>query len=58
MNDLAISLARRLLAGVQYALLQSGPLTTTGVCVRAFVRSVPPRLERPDLQINMFNWSA
>jgi choline dehydrogenase len=57
MNDLAISLPRRLLAGVQYALLQSGPLTSTGVCAGAFVRS-DPRLERPDLQINMFNWSA
>ena len=57
MNDLAISLPRRLMAGAQYALLRSGPLASTGICAGAFLRS-DRRLERPDLQINMFSWSA
>jgi choline dehydrogenase len=57
MNDLAFSLPRRLLAGAQYALLQSGPLASTGITAGAFIRS-NPRLERPDIQINMFTWSA
>jgi choline dehydrogenase len=56
-NDLANSLPRRLIAGAQYVLLQSGPLTSTGICAGAFLRS-DPRLERPDIQINMFNWAA
>ena len=57
MNDLANSLPRRLLAGAQYALFQKGPLTNTAICAGAFIRS-NPRLERPDIQINMFSWSA
>ncbi len=56
-NDLALSLPRQLLAGAQYALLQSGPLASTGIAAGAFVRS-NERLERPDIQINMFCWSA
>ena len=57
MNDLANSLPRRLLAGAQYALLRKGPLTNTAISAGAFIRS-DPRLERPDIQINMFAWSA
>ena len=57
MNDLANSLPRRLLAGAQYALLRKGPLTNTAISAGAFIRS-DPRLERPDIQINMFSWSA
>ncbi len=57
MNDLALSLPRRLLAGAQYALLRSGPLTSTAITAGAFIRS-DPTLERPDIQINMFSWSA
>ncbi len=57
MNDLANSLPRRLLAGAQYALFQTGPLTNTAISAGAFIRS-DPRLERPDIQINMFSWSA
>jgi choline dehydrogenase len=56
-NDLANSIPRQIIAGAQYALFQSGPLTSTGICAGAFLRS-DPRLERPDLQINMFNWAA
>jgi choline dehydrogenase-like flavoprotein len=56
-NDLAMSGARKLKAGVQYALTRSGHLSNAGIYAGAFVKS-DPRLEQPDLQINMFGWSA
>jgi choline dehydrogenase len=57
MNDLTISLPRRLMAGAQYALGRTGPLSSMGLFVGAFVRS-DRRFERPDLQINMFAWAV
>ena len=57
MNDLAISLPRRIMAGAQYALFGKGPLTNSAICAGAFVRT-DPALERPDLQINMISWSS
>src|SRR5215510_14499433 len=56
MNDLLLSLPRRLLAGAQYALARTGPLASMGLYVGALIRS-DRRLERPDLQINMFAWA-
>jgi choline dehydrogenase len=56
MNDLVLSLPRRLLAGAQYALARTGPLASMGLFVGALIRS-DRRLERPDLQINMFAWA-
>jgi choline dehydrogenase len=56
MNDLANSLPRRAMAAVQYAFGRTGPLASMGLFVGAFVRS-DKRLERPDLQINMFAWA-
>jgi len=56
-NDLAMSAARKVQAGVQYALTRSGHLSNAGIYAGAFVKS-DPRLETPDLQINMFGWSA
>jgi choline dehydrogenase len=56
-NDLAMSGMRKLTAGVQYAVNRSGHLSNAGIYAGAFVRS-DPRLEQPDLQINMFGWSA
>ncbi|MBV8193491.1 MAG: choline dehydrogenase [Alphaproteobacteria bacterium] len=56
MNDLALSLPRRLVAGAQYALARTGPLASMGLYVGALIRS-DKRLERPDLQINMFAWA-
>jgi choline dehydrogenase len=56
MNDLVNSLPRRILAGAQYALGRTGPLASMGLFVGALVRS-DRRLERPDLQINMFAWA-
>ena len=56
MNDLMLSLPRRVMAAAQYALGQTGPLSSMGLFVGALVRS-DKRLERPDLQINMFAWA-
>ena len=56
-NDLAMSGLKKLKAGVQYALTRSGHLSNAGIYAGAFVKS-DPRLEQPDLQINMFGWSA
>jgi choline dehydrogenase len=56
-NDLAMSATRKLTAGVQYFFARSGHLSNAGIYAGAFVKS-DPRLEQPDLQINMFGWSA
>ncbi|HKS89288.1 MAG TPA: GMC family oxidoreductase N-terminal domain-containing protein [Stellaceae bacterium] len=56
-NDLAMSGAKKLKAGVQYYLTRTGHLSNAGIYAGAFVKS-DPRLEQPDLQINMFGWSA
>src|SRR5260370_30098976 len=56
MNDLVNSLPHRILAGAQYALGRTGPLASMGLYVGALVRS-DRRLERPDLQINIFPWA-
>ena len=57
MNDLALSLPKRLAAAAQYAIGRTGPLASMGLFVGAMVRS-DPRFEWPDLQINMFAWST
>ena len=56
-NDLAMSAARKLKAGVQYVFTRSGHLSNAGIYAGALVKS-DPRLEQPDLQINMSGWSA
>jgi choline dehydrogenase len=56
MNDLVLSLRRRVVAGMQYAFGRTGPLASMGLYVGALIRS-DKRLERPDLQINMFAWA-
>jgi choline dehydrogenase len=57
LNDLALSLPRQLIAGVQYLLTRSGPLSNSGVSAGAFVRS-DPAYEHPDIQINMASGSV
>ncbi len=57
LNDLARSAPRKLMAGVQYAFGRRGLMSTTGLFAGAFLRS-DPRLERPDIQINMSAWST
>jgi len=56
-NDLAMSPTMKLKAAVQYALSRSGHLSNAGIYAGALVRT-DPRLEQPDLQINMSGWSA
>jgi choline dehydrogenase len=56
-NDLARSGVKKLVAGAQYVLTRTGHLSNAGIYAGAFVRS-DTRLEEPDLQINMFGWSA
>jgi choline dehydrogenase len=57
LNDLDRSKLRKLSAGVRYALFRSGPMTSNGIHAGVFTRT-DPRLERPDLQINLFEWST
>jgi choline dehydrogenase len=56
LNDLALSPARKVLAGIQYALSRSGPLSQISTLAGILVRS-DPRFDRPDLQMNIFLWS-
>jgi choline dehydrogenase len=57
MNDLVLSFRHRLVAAAKYALGRTGPLASMGLFVGALIRS-DQRLERPDLQINMFAWAV
>ena len=57
LNALQYSLPHRLMAGAQYFLLRSGPMSGNGLYVGALVRS-DKRLERPDLQMNISAWST
>ena len=57
LNDLENSPLRKLSAGVRYALFRSGPMASNGIHAGLFTRS-DPRLERPDIQINLFEWST
>jgi choline dehydrogenase len=56
LNDIANHPVKKLIAGLQYVLFQSGPLTSSGICAGGFARS-DPRLERPDIQLNFSVWS-
>ncbi|HUD60106.1 MAG TPA: GMC family oxidoreductase N-terminal domain-containing protein [Acetobacteraceae bacterium] len=57
LNDLERSPMRKLSAGVRYALFRSGPMASNGIHCGLFTRT-DQRLERPDLQINVFEWST
>jgi choline dehydrogenase len=57
LNHVANSRARRVLAGLQYALFSSGPLANNGVFAGAFARS-NETIERPDLQLAFINWGV
>ena len=57
LNDLENSWPRKIAAAIQYALFRSGPMAGNGIYAGVFTRS-DPRLERPDLQINIFEWST
>ncbi|HEY0183817.1 MAG TPA: GMC family oxidoreductase N-terminal domain-containing protein [Rhodopila sp.] len=57
LNDLQNSALRKIAAGIRYGLFRSGPMAGNGITVGVFTRS-DTRLERPDLQINLFEWST
>jgi choline dehydrogenase len=56
-NDLHNSAVRKIVAGIRYGLFRSGPMASNGVTAGLFTRS-DPRLERPDIQVNLFEWST
>jgi choline dehydrogenase len=56
-NDLARSPLRKVQAAAQYAMSRSGHLSNAGIYAGALVKT-DPRLDQPDMQINMFGWSA
>jgi choline dehydrogenase len=56
LNDLALSPARKVLAGLQYVLSRNGPLAGISTLAGILARS-DPRFDRPDLQMNIFLWS-
>jgi choline dehydrogenase len=57
LNDLENSWPRKIAAGIRYGLFRSGPMATNGIHAGLFTRS-DQRLERPDLQINLLEWST
>jgi choline dehydrogenase len=57
LNDLENSWPRKIAAGIRYGLFRSGPMASNGIHAGLFTRS-DPRLERPDLQINLLEWST
>jgi choline dehydrogenase len=57
LNDLQNSALRKASAGIRYALFRSGPMASNGITAGLFTRS-DQRLERPDIQVNLFEWST
>ncbi len=57
LNDLQNSKLRQVMAGIRYGLFRSGPMASNGVTAGLFTRS-DARLERPDIQVNLFEWST
>jgi choline dehydrogenase len=56
-NDVAMSPLCQLKAGIHYVLTRSGHLSNGGIYAGAMVKT-DPRLEQPDMQINMWGGSA
>ena len=57
LNDLENSWPKKILAAARYGLFRSGPMASNGIHAGLFTKS-DPRLERPDLQINLLEWST
>jgi choline dehydrogenase len=57
LNDLENSWPRKILAALRYGLNRSGPMAVNGIRAGVFARS-DTRLERPDLQMNLMEWST
>jgi choline dehydrogenase len=56
-NDFERSWPRKIAAAAQYALTRGGPMAVNGIRAGIFTRT-DKRLERPDLQINLLEWST
>ena len=56
-NELENSWPRKIAAAVRYGLTRGGPMAVNGIRAGLFTRT-DPRLERPDLQINLLEWST
>ena len=56
-NDLENSWPRKIAAALRYGLFRNGPMAVNGIRAGVFVRS-DRRLEQPDLQINLLEWST
>src|SRR5689334_12056498 len=57
MNDLENSWRRKILAAIRYGVMRSGPMAINGIQSGVFTRS-DASLERPDIQINLLEWST
>ncbi len=57
LNDLENSWPRKIMAAAEYGLFRGGPMASNGIHAGLFARS-DPRLERPDVQINLLAWST
>jgi choline dehydrogenase len=57
LNELQNSAFRKVFAGIRYGLFRSGPMASNGVTAGLFTRS-DARLERPDIQVNLLEWST
>ncbi len=57
MNDLENSWPRKIMAALRYGLTRKGPMAVNGIHSGVFARS-DPALERPDIQINLLEWST
>ena len=57
LNDLENSWPRKILAAAEYGLFRKGAMASNGIHAGLFTRS-DPRLERPDLQVNLLEWST
>ncbi len=57
MNDLENSWPRKIMAGIRYGLFRDGPMAVNGIRAGIFTRT-DARLERPDMQINLLEWST
>lgn len=56
-NDFERSWPRKIAAAMQYAVTRGGPMAVNGIRAGLFTRT-DARLERPDLQINLLEWST
>lgn len=57
MNDLENSWPRKIMAALRYGFRRDGPMAVNGIRAGVFARS-DQSLERPDIQINLLEWST